>query len=79
MVIRDKKFIKYLDQEDIQKVVRKLGRRINKDYKSLDPLIISILNGSFVFAADLTRELKQNFRIFLVFYRFHKRVLLYKS
>ncbi len=66
MVVRDKKFKKYLDEEAIQKAVRRLGRKINSDYRDLDPLIISVLNGSFVFAADLIRELKKNVRISFV-------------
>jgi hypoxanthine phosphoribosyltransferase len=66
MIIRDKNFIKYLDQEDIQKTIRRLGRGINQDYKEKEPLLLAVLNGSFIFAADLIRELKNNVRISFV-------------
>jgi len=63
MVIQDKKFVKYLDEEEIQKAVKRLGRKINGDYKDLNPLLVAVLNGSFIFAADLVRQLKNNMRI----------------
>lgn len=63
MVIRDKKFRKFLQEDEIQKAVRRLGRAIKKDYKDRDPLIVSVLNGSFIFAADLIRQLNRNTRI----------------
>lgn len=66
MVVNDKKFVKYLDQEEIHKAVKRLGRKINGDYKDREPLLLAILNGSFIFAADLIRELKTNARISFV-------------
>ena len=66
MVIGDKKFVKFLDSEAIQKAVRKLGRTIKRDYKERDPLLVAVLNGSFIFAADLIREMGKNSRITFV-------------
>ncbi len=63
MVIRDKKFQKFLTDEEIRKAVRRLGRTIKRDYKHRDPLVVAVLNGSFIFAADLIRELGRNVRI----------------
>jgi hypoxanthine phosphoribosyltransferase len=40
---------------DIQRRVKELGNEINRDYEGLVPILISILKGSFVFLADLTR------------------------
>ncbi|MEQ8927413.1 MAG: hypoxanthine phosphoribosyltransferase [Fulvivirga sp.] len=58
MVIKDKKFVKYITQEEISKKVRSLARKVNTDYKDKRPLFIAILNGSFMFASDLLKEVK---------------------
>ena len=50
-------FNTYIDKSKIQLQVRKIADSINQDYKDKDPLFLSILNGSFIFAADLMREI----------------------
>jgi hypoxanthine phosphoribosyltransferase len=55
--IHDKEFEPYLSAGDIDGQVQEIARRINADYAHQRPLFIAILNGSFVFAADLFREL----------------------
>ena len=59
MVIQvlDKKFQPYLSAAQIQEQVSKLAAQINNEYKGKRPLFIAILNGSFMFAADLFKEL----------------------
>ncbi len=44
-----------LSQEQIKKRVAELGRQITKDFQQKDLLIIGVLNGAFVFMADLIR------------------------
>lgn len=44
-----------LSQEQIQTRVAELGREISRDYADKTPLVIGILNGSFIFIADLVR------------------------
>jgi hypoxanthine phosphoribosyltransferase len=46
----------YLTQEEIQDCVRKLGQKITKDYAEKRPIFIGVLNGAFVFLADLMRH-----------------------
>ena len=53
----DKKFSTYLSQEAIHEQVVRLASEINRDYQNKRPLFIAILNGSFMFAADLFKEL----------------------
>lgn len=48
-------FEPFIDQEEIQQKVRHLGQTISQDYIGKKPVFISILNGAFVFAADLVR------------------------
>ncbi len=51
--VHDKYFVPYLSQEEIIEKVKALAYQINHDYKGKRPLFISILNGSFIFSADL--------------------------
>jgi hypoxanthine phosphoribosyltransferase len=55
--VHDKSFETYLSEETIQQKVKELAIVINKDYEGKRPLFIAILNGSFMFAADLFKHL----------------------
>lgn len=55
--VRDKKFKIYIDEIEIQKQVQRIGKEINRDYAGRCPLFIVVLNGSFMFASDLFKEL----------------------
>lgn len=55
--VHDKSFETYLPEEVIQKRIKELADKISKDYKGRKPLFIAILNGSFMFAADLFKHL----------------------
>ena len=59
MVIQvlDKKFKPYIKAAAIKEQVNKLAQQINTDYADKKPLFIAILNGSFMFASDLFKEL----------------------
>jgi hypoxanthine phosphoribosyltransferase len=46
-----------LSAEQIGARVRELGRAIERDYVGKSPLLVSVLKGSFVFAADLARAI----------------------
>lgn len=45
------------NEEQIAKRVKELGEEISKDYEGNDLVVISLLRGSFVFAADLVRAI----------------------
>jgi hypoxanthine phosphoribosyltransferase len=55
--VHDKTFETYLSEEVILKRIKELADTINKDYEGRRPLFIAILNGSFMFAADLFKQL----------------------
>jgi hypoxanthine phosphoribosyltransferase len=55
--VNDKKFVPYLTAAEIDEQVKRLGAELNKDYEGKRPLFIAILNGSFMFASDLFKEL----------------------
>lgn len=44
-------------KEQIQRRVQELGRQISKDYASLDLVVVGVLKGSFIFMADLIRNI----------------------
>jgi hypoxanthine phosphoribosyltransferase len=58
MKIGEKEFVTYLSEATIQQRIKELADRINSDYKERNPLFIAILNGSFMFAADLLKKLE---------------------
>lgn len=44
-------------EKQLSEIVRGLGERISKDYEGKNLLVVSVLKGSFVFMADLTRAI----------------------
>lgn len=55
--VLDKSFVPYLSEHDIARRVTELAKSISADYAGKDPMFIGILNGSFVFAADLFKQI----------------------
>jgi len=54
--VHDLDFQPYLAESDIQERVRTLAARINLDYEGKNPVFVAVLNGAFMFAADLFRH-----------------------
>lgn len=57
ITVHDKTFETYLAEGAIQHRVKELAQQIDEDYAGKRPLFIAILNGSFMFAADLFKYL----------------------
>jgi hypoxanthine phosphoribosyltransferase len=55
--VHDKTFQTYLPEETIRQRINELAGAINKDYEGKRPLFIAILNGAFMFASDLFKQL----------------------
>jgi hypoxanthine phosphoribosyltransferase len=55
--VNDKAFIPFISAEAIAEKTRAIAAQINIDYAGKSPLFIAILNGSFLFAADLFRQI----------------------
>ena len=53
--IKDKTFKTSIKEEEIKQRVKAVADRINNDMAGKNPLLLAVLNGSFVFAADLMR------------------------
>ncbi len=57
----EKKLI--LSKEDIARRVQELGATITRDYEDSNLLVVGVLNGAFIFMADLVREIKLDLQI----------------
>ena len=55
--ILDKKFVTYINEAKITEAVFRIASSINAEYQDKMPLFIAILNGSFIFAADLYKQI----------------------
>ncbi|WP_439506941.1 hypoxanthine phosphoribosyltransferase [Sediminibacterium sp.] len=53
----NKTFEPYLPESLIQEKIKELGEIISKEYEGKKPLFIGVLNGSFMFAADLFKQI----------------------
>lgn len=54
---RKEKLKLYIRSSKIQRRVKKIAQKISKDYKGKIPVVVGVLNGSFIFISDLVREL----------------------
>lgn len=55
--VHDKKFEPFLSAHEIALQINNIAQKLNTDYAQRRPLFVAILNGSFMFAADLFRGL----------------------
>ena len=55
--VLDKTFEPYLKEAAIQEKITELAVQLNKDYEGKRPLFLSVLNGSFLFTADLFKQI----------------------
>ncbi|MBR0361003.1 MAG: hypoxanthine phosphoribosyltransferase [Paraprevotella sp.] len=54
--VKDKKFAVSIPETEILKQVKRVAGEINRDYEGREPLFLAVLNGAFIFAADLMKE-----------------------
>jgi len=50
-------FEEFISEREIAQVVEKMAEKIENDFRGKNPLFIVVLNGAFVFAADLLRQI----------------------
>ena len=56
--VKDKNFAVSIPEREILRQVKRVAEEINRDYAGREPLFLAVLNGSFIFAADLMREVR---------------------
>lgn len=55
--VLNKEFVTSIPANEIHEKVKDVAKQINADYEGETPLFLVVLNGAFVFAADLMREI----------------------
>lgn len=55
--ILDKKFVEFIPNSKIIEAISAIASRMNQKYRDLNPVFLCVLNGSFMFAADLMKEI----------------------
>ncbi|MDO5570615.1 MAG: hypoxanthine phosphoribosyltransferase [Bacteroidales bacterium] len=55
--VKDKFFKPFISSDEIQKAVCQVADKINKDLAGKNPIFICVLNGAFMFAADLYKNI----------------------
>ena len=55
--VKDKTFAISISERTIKSQIRRVAEKINRDYEGKEPVFLAVLNGSFIFAADLLREI----------------------
>ena len=61
--ILDKRFREYIPENTIQKRINELAGQINNDFAGKEVICVGVLNGAFIFAADLFRKIDLKARI----------------
>ena len=55
--IKDKSFRVSIPEAEIKQHVKALAEQMSKDLEGKNPIFLAVLNGAFIFAADLMREM----------------------
>ncbi len=55
--VKDKAFAISIPEEELKQQIKRVADEINRDYEGQEPVFLAVLNGSFIFAADLLREI----------------------
>ena len=58
ITVKDKTFVVSIREEEIRRQVKRVAAEITRDYEGRQPVFLAVLNGSFIFAADLLREVE---------------------
>ena len=66
--VLDKTFRLYMSEAEIQATVRRLAGELSRDFKGKDPILCPVLTGSYLFVADLTRQMDFDVQVSFVRY-----------
>lgn len=57
ITVGDKTFTVFIERQAIEAQIARLAQQICKEYEDKEPLFIGIMNGSFMFASDLMKQM----------------------
>jgi hypoxanthine phosphoribosyltransferase len=58
IVVKDKEFKLSIKSEEINEAVERIAFQLNRDLQGKNPIFLVVLNGAFIFAADLYRKIE---------------------
>ena len=56
ITIKDKQFGLFIEQEIIEQGIKRVAEQIDSDLQGKDPIFLAVLNGAFMFAGGLMKE-----------------------
>ena len=56
VTIKEKRFEKFIEFQQIQTAINRIARKMDNDLHDKNPLFIAVLNGAFMFAGELMKE-----------------------
>ena len=68
VTVLDKEFSLSVTSKEIQANISRIASKLNNDLKGKDPIFIAILNGAFIFASDLYKQITVDSRITFIKY-----------
>jgi len=56
ITIKDKQFKLFIEQEAIEQGIKRVAEQMNAELEGKDPVFLAVLNGAFMFAGELMKE-----------------------
>ena len=64
--LKDKNFQLFIDSKELNYSIESLSNKINQDYSEREPIFLCVLNGAFVFAAELIKRFNHECQVSFV-------------
>ena len=64
--LKDKNFQLFIDSKELNNSIESLSNKINQDYSDKEPIFLCVLNGAFVFAAELIKRFNHECQVSFV-------------
>ena len=64
--LKDKNFQLFIDSKELNDSIESLSNKINQDYSEIEPIFLCVLNGAFVFAAELIKRFNHQCQVSFV-------------
>tara|TARA_B100001173_G_scaffold186767_1_gene161185 strand:- start:988 stop:1524 length:537 start_codon:yes stop_codon:yes gene_type:complete len=64
--LKDKSFQLFIDSKELNDSIESLSNKINQDYSDREPIFLCVLNGAFVFAAELIKRFNHECQVSFV-------------
>ena len=66
LTLKDKNFQLFIDSKELNNSIESLSNKINQDYSDREPIFLCVLNGAFVFAAELIKRFNHECQVSFV-------------